>query len=69
MRIAIVDDLETEDKRIFRAYPDSARCDKPQWAGRLSPAFTKGKEQHNGAALAPTRRIDLDSGHPVRFAG
>lgn len=57
------------DKRICRAYPDSARCDKPQWAGRLSPAFTKGKEQHNGAALAPTRRIDLDSGHPVRFAG
>ena len=37
--------------------------------GRLSPAFTKGKEQHNGAALAPTSRIDLDSGHPVRFAG
>lgn len=32
------------DKRIFRAYPDNARCDKPQWAGRLSPAFTKGKE-------------------------
>ena len=57
------------DKRIFSAYPGSARCDKPQWAGRLSPAFTKGKEQHNGAALAPTRRIDLDSGHPVRFAG
>ena len=37
--------------------------------GRLSPAFTKGKEQHNGAALAPTRRINLDSGHPIRFAG
>ena len=57
------------DKRIFRAYPDTPGTTNRRECGRLSPAFTKGKEQHNGAALAPTRRIDLDSGHPVRFAG
>ena len=56
-------------KCLFGIYHKDEGTIKLRGAGRLSPAFTKGKEQHNGAALAPTRRIDLDSGHPVRFAG